>query len=202
MAAELTLGDLLRIRGFVACCAILATLALSLALAAHLHLVPAREARLLGEHDLRAAEQRLARVESERRDYLTRLQRYREIARRHRPGAEGRLEWLAQLRKAAARRHINSPEAEFAAPVRLDPGAPRNPEWRASRMHLRMSLLHEEDLLGLLADLRSRASAYLRLRSCSIERVPAGNRDGDGEGIAATLRAECSIDWLSLHEAT
>ena len=195
----MTLGDLRHIRTCVASCAVLATLALSLALAAHLRLLPAREARLLGEQDLRAAEQRLARADAERRNYLARLQRYRELARRHSRGAEGRLEWLAQLRKAAARHHVSSPEAEFAAPERFDPGAPRNPEWRASRMRLRMGLLHEEDLLGLLADLRLRASAYLRLRSCSIERIPAAHA---GDATAATLRAECSIDWLSLHEET
>jgi len=202
MTVGLSLGDLLRIRALIVGCTVLAAFALALALAAHLRLVPARETRLLAEQDLRAAEQRLARMDAEHREYLARLERYREIARRHSPGAEGRLEWLAQLRKAAARRHVSSPEADFAAQVRLDPGAPRNPELRANRMHLRMDLLHEDDLLGLLADLRSRVGAYLRVRACSIERVPAGSHDGDGDGIAATLRAECSIDWLSLHEET
>jgi len=200
MTGGLELGDLWRIRARVVCCTVLVMLALTLALAAHQRLAQARGARLLDEQDLLTAQQKLIRIEDENRVYLARLQRYGEIARRHGAGTERRLEWLAQLRKTAAEHHVSSLEAEFAAQVPLDPGTTRYPELRASRMHLRMGLLHDEDLLGLLADLRRQASAVLHVRSCSIERIPAGH-DGDaGEGTAARLRAECSIDWLSLHE--
>lgn len=196
MAAELGLADLWCLRARIACCTALVMLALGSALAAHLRLAEARAARLRAEQELLAQQQRLIRTEAEHAEYLARLQRYRDIARRQMPLAEPRLEWLAQLRSATARRHVSALEYEFAAQV--DTGAaPRpSPELRASRMSLRITLLHEEDLLGLLADLRAKPGTLLGVRACSIERIPPG------EPMAAALRAACSIDWMSLREAT
>ncbi len=191
------LADLWHIRTTIVCCAVLATLAVGLATAAHLRLLETRSARTLAEHDLVEAQQRLLRTEAEQAEYLDQLRRYRDFSRRQQRHADLRLDWLAQLRQAAAGRHVAAMEYEFAPQTRVDTGVKRSPELRSSRMALRLELLHEEDLLGLFGDLRTKLGALLSVRACSIERI-AGNAGGE---LAAALRAECSIDWLSLQEA-
>lgn len=196
MVFGLSLGDLWRIRALFFCCAILIGLALALALATRLRLNETRSMRALGEQQLLAAQQHLIRIDAEQAEYQARLQRYKEFAHRHVANRAPRLEWLERLRAAAGHRHVSVLEYELVAAAKVDLGATRNPELRAGRMNLRLALLHEEDLLGLLADLGAEAGALLSVRSCSIERI----RDDSEENAA--LRAECSIDWFSLHEAT
>lgn len=198
MEAAQLCADLRCIRLRLACCALMAALAAGAALAAHWRLLEASGARELGERELLAAQQRLLGMEVEHGRYLARLERYRGAASGRSSADEPRLEWLTQLRRAAARRHVRALECEFAAQAGRGPEARRAPELRASRMRLRMDLLHEEDLLGLLADLRARPGTLLRVNACSIERIPAR----DSEAMTATLRIECSIDWISVREAT
>ena len=70
-------------------------------------------------------------------------------------------------------------------------------ELMSSAMKLQMRLLHEEDLLNFLADLRDSVSAYLRIRRCDLDRLP---RSGNMPVTSAELKAECLIDWLTLRE--
>jgi hypothetical protein len=63
-------------------------------------------------------------------------------------------------------------------------------------MKLEMPLLHENDLLGLLADLSSQVQALVSVKSCKLERIPAP----PAQTNAATLKAACEIDWITLQE--
>jgi hypothetical protein len=65
-------------------------------------------------------------------------------------------------------------------------------------MKLEMPLLHENDLLGLIADLSSRVQALISVKTCKIERIPATPNQSN----AATLKASCEIDWITLQEKT
>ena len=65
-------------------------------------------------------------------------------------------------------------------------------------MQMRMKLLHEEDLLNFLADLRASAQAYLRVRRCDVERLPKAA--GESRGIPPQLGADCTIDWITIRE--
>ena len=62
-------------------------------------------------------------------------------------------------------------------------------------MKLDLPLLHEDDLLGLLADLSAQAQALVSVKSCKIERSPA-----DPQHPTASLKAHCEIDWITLQE--
>lgn len=195
--AGLRLRDLRQIRAALVACLLLASLALALALGCHLRLLDARSARSQGERDLVEAQQRLISMEAEEADYRARLQRYRDIAGLGKRRAQSRLDWLAQLRQAATHHHVVALEYTFAAQHAGEAKSRSNPELRVSPLELRLSLRHEEDLLGLLGELTTAPGALLRLRACSIERIPVGT----GRQADARLKAECSIDWLSLHEA-
>jgi hypothetical protein len=67
----------------------------------------------------------------------------------------------------------------------------------ASAMRLRMQLLHENDLLGFIADLQQSVQALPVVRECKVERLARA----EGErATQANLAAECSIDWITLRE--
>jgi hypothetical protein len=63
-------------------------------------------------------------------------------------------------------------------------------------MKLDMLLLHEHDLLGLLADLQAQTAALVAVRHCTLERLSAVPEIRP----TAHLRAQCEIDWITLQE--
>ncbi len=65
-------------------------------------------------------------------------------------------------------------------------------------MQLNAHLLHEEDLLRLLDDLHRHARPLLRVRECTLERLPRGAAEGSSAHPRANLRAECQIDWITI----
>jgi hypothetical protein len=66
-------------------------------------------------------------------------------------------------------------------------------------MKVQLKLLHEEDLTRLLSDLGRQAKALILVKGCNVERFPASSDERGSAG--ANLRADCEIDWLTLHEA-
>ena len=52
----------------------------------------------------------------------------------------------------------------------------------------------KEHLLNFIDDLRHSVPAYLRLRSCDVQRLVASESAGP---TIAQLKAECSIDWIT-----
>jgi hypothetical protein len=74
-------------------------------------------------------------------------------------------------------------------------GKPANVDFFASTMRVQLALLHEEDLLRFLADLRDSGNAYYSVRHCSMTRIaqpPAGVQ------ISPRLRGECDIDLITI----
>ena len=192
MNSGLSWQDLWRIRSSILCSSLLTVAALVLALAAHLWAEDEREAWSQAQQRLRSVRQRSAALQGEQAEYLAQLQRYRQMAPAG--GQQPRLQWLERLRRSAAQHHITRLDYEFSAANSAETGTSGNPLLRASRMSLRMDLLHEEDLLGLLADLRRHGEGLVHVRSCSIERL------SDSDGITAMLYSQCSMDWLHLSE--
>ena len=64
-------------------------------------------------------------------------------------------------------------------------------------MKLRMELLHENDLLNFLADLRAEVQGYIRVSGCDLARSPTAVPN---HGPAAQLHATCDIDWITIRE--
>jgi hypothetical protein len=69
----------------------------------------------------------------------------------------------------------------------------------SSSMKVQMQLLHEDDLLGFLADLRTGVRALLVVRRCDVERLAP--QAGSDRATRAQLKADCEIDWITLREA-
>ncbi len=144
---------------------------------------------------------RLARVNEDEREIRAKIARYQELVGSGRIAPERRLEWVETLRHIKESRKLLGLDYEIAPQRPLDDKQPEagGHLFLASTMKLEMPLLHEDDLLGLIADLKQQVHAIVSVRSCTIDRVPAA---GARPAVAATLRAQCVIDWITLQEKT
>lgn len=165
---------------------------------------------------------KMAHARDEEQELRQKFSRYENILTRGYIGNEHRLDWIEDIRKIKAARKLLEVQYELAPQQMLDssvlkptsatPSGPlkgdrdsstsRPPagagnisgyDFMVSNMQLHMQLLHEDDLLNFLADLRDSMRAYIRVNKCDVQRqsVP---------GSAAQLKADCSIDWITLRE--
>lgn len=195
MKTDLNLGDLPRIRAALLFALLSSLLGLGLAKSS-LDLSKAmREshARVLGQH--REIQGMLARARDEEREIRQKLARYEELIKRGYVGPEHRLEWVARIREIKERRKLLAVQYELSPQSSVGNADAGGYELRSSSMKLRMQLLHEDDLLNFLADLKGSVQAYIRVRSCDVERL-----SGDRQITAAQLKAECLIDWITWRE--
>lgn len=145
---------------------------------------------------------RVFRAHEEEQDMRGRIRRFQELMERGIIGQEERLDWVEQIaRIKSARRLLDvqyeiQPQGPISAAALPGGAAAGAYEIMASTMNLRMQLLHEDDLLGFIADLRQAVHADLLVRECRMERTPGG-----GQGtVQAQLQADCTIDWVTLRE--
>lgn len=139
---------------------------------------------------------RLARVNEDARDIREKIVRYQEIVQRGLTEPEQRLQWVETLKSLKTSRRLLGLNYEIAPQRPLDPKQVTSGgyDFLVSTMKLDMPLLHEEDLLGLLADLSAQVNTLLSVKHCQIERTHSGIQAG------ANLKAACEIDWIKLQE--
>ncbi len=197
MKTALALRDLPLLRGTLLFAVLLSLFGLTLLKIAHDGAKEMREqhGRILAQH--RNIRENLSRLATDEREIRQKLARYEDLVKHGYLNQEQRLEWVEQIRRIKVRRKLIEVNYELAAQQSLDKTDSVGYELMSSAMKLQMRLLHEEDLLNFLADLRGSVRAYLRIRSCALERLPKSNgRPSD----AAELKAECLIDWITLRE--
>lgn len=192
----LPLRDLSSIRGRLVLALALALLGLGLVKSSLTLVQAARQSYRQAVTQRQEMQRKLSGMRDEEQAIGRKLARYRELAMHGYLDQEDRLSWVEQIGRIKAQRRL------FAVHYELTPQQPIGPgddgyEMMSSRMTLELRLRHEEELLGFLADLRAAATAYTRLRSCRLERLPDS---GDRHGEEARLRAACSIDWITLRE--
>jgi hypothetical protein len=145
---------------------------------------------------------RLSRAPDEERELRTKIALFQQLQERGVIGQEERLNWVEQIARIKTARRLFDLQYEIAPQKALGdsllPGGAvaGDYEFMSSTMNLQMPLLHENDLLGFLADLQRTVHAHLLVRDCAIERLPQSTE----RGVAAQLRAVCTIDWITLRE--
>jgi hypothetical protein len=138
--------------------------------------------------------------EAEVRDGIAAFQRY---SAQNMIGPEDRRQWLTQIGQIGSRRHLLATRYELQPQGAVSPESMPGDEtgtgyqFMSSTMKLQIDLLHEDDLLELLADLRRSVRAHLLVRDCSIERLPKATI---ADASPAQLQANCVIDWITLRE--
>lgn len=158
-----------------------------------------REA-LAARNDIRA---RLARARDEQTELRDKIGRYQAIRARGLIGPEQRLDWVEAIARIKATRSIGKLDYDFSPQRPVDaailPGgaAAGGFEMMSSQMRLHAELLHEGELLVFLEDIRNAVNALVQVRSCSMERIAPGATSRAGN---AQLKADCTLEWITLRE--
>lgn len=146
---------------------------------------------------------KLAQARTEEQEIRGKIARYQELIDRGYVTEEQRLDWIERIAQIRTARKLIDVQYELMPqrPVEtalLPEGAAGGGyEFMSSTMKLQMQLLHEGDLLGFLADLRTSVRALIVVRQCTIERIRAAAAE---RGTQAQLKADCDIDWITLRE--
>ena len=155
------------------------------------------------QHDrLVAARGRLAKVSEEEQEIRNTLVQFKKIADLGMAGAEKRLEWIEALVDIQKKRRLFQVQYTLEPERAVDyPGLAQGQKggggtFMASRLKLELLLLHEEDLLDFLADLRSAGGSFASPRSCSVSRTEPVFAAGGP--MRPRLRASCVVDMITL----
>ena len=157
----------------------------------------ANEQAAAAQAERRQATERLARISEEEREVIEKLDVYKRLKQLNILGEERRLEWADAITRIRTQRELLdlSYRVDRQRLLASAPGKPANVDFFASTMRVQLALLHEEDLLRFLGDLRDSGNAYYAVRRCSLTRTgqpPAGIQ------ISPRLRGECEIDLITI----
>lgn len=141
--------------------------------------------------------ERLARIAEEEREVKTKLDVYQQLKQLRVLGEERRLEWADAIARIRTQRELLDLRYRVDRQQLLVsmPGKPANVDFFASTMQVSLALLHEEDLLRFLADLRASGNAYYSVKKCTVTRT---GPTATSATLSPRLRADCSIDLITI----
>jgi hypothetical protein len=140
---------------------------------------------------------RLARIAEEEREVNTKIDVYQRLKQLRVLGEERRIEWADSLARIRTQRELLDLRYRVERQQLLTAvqGKPAGVDFFASTMHVNLALLHEEDLLRFLADLRASGNAYYSVKKCTVART---GPTASGATLTPRLRADCSIDLITI----
>jgi len=140
---------------------------------------------------------RLARIAEEEREVSEKLDVYKQLKRLNIIGEERRLEWADAVTRIRNQRELLdlTYRVDRQKLLKSVPGKPGSVDFFASTMTVQLDLLHEEDLLRFLGDLRNSGNAYYSVKSCGVRRT---GQAATGTTITPRLRASCEIDLITV----
>jgi len=188
------------IRRLAAPCAVaLALLAAGAALlwSAGAALATAQRELAAAQAERRQASERLARIAEEEREVKEKIDLYRRLKQFNILGEEQRLEWADAINRIRRERELLDLRYQVERQRLLvsAPGKPANVDFYASTMKVDLALLHEEDLMRFLADLRESGNAFYSVKKCALTRT---GQALSGATISPRLRGECEIDLITI----
>ena len=156
------------------------------------------QARLgVAQSERRQNTERLARIAEEEREVVQKLDVYKQLKALNILGEERRLEWADAVNRIRVQREVLDLRYRVERQKLLTSaqGKPANVDFYASTMRVDLQLLHEEDLLRFLADLRDSGNAYYSVKKCVLTRT--GQALG-GATMTPRLSAQCEIDLITI----
>jgi hypothetical protein len=154
---------------------------------------------LLGvaQSERRQNAERLARIAEEEREVSQKMDIYKQLKTLNILGEERRLEWADAVTRIRVQRELLDLRYRVERQKLLTSaqGKPANVDFFASTMRVDLQLLHEEDLLRFLADLRASGNAYYSVKKCTLQRT--GQAIG-GTTMSPRLAAQCEIDLITI----
>jgi len=151
----------------------------------------------IAQRERQASTERLARIAEEEREVKEKINVYQRLKALHIIGEERRLEWADAIARIRVQRELIDVRyrVERQRLLLSAPGKPGNIDFYASAMRVELQLLHEEDLLRFLNDLRDSGNAYYSVRNCAMSRTGSATTSAT---MGPRLRADCSIDLITL----
>jgi hypothetical protein len=192
-----TPGELRRLAVPVAVALVLLGAGAALVQSAGTSLAAAHRSFAAAQVERRESTERLARIAEEEREVKQKLDVYQRLRRLNILGEERRLEWADAITRIRTQRELLDLRYRVERQQLLYSavGKPANVDFFASTMKVDLALLHEEDLLRFLADLRDSGNAYYAVRRCAIQRT---GQAATGTTITPRLRADCDIDLITI----
>ena len=128
------------------------------------------------QNERRQSAERLARIAEEEREVNQKLDVYKQLKSLHILGEERRLEWADAINRIRVQRELLDVRyrVERQKLIASAQGKPANVDFFASTMRVDLQLLHEEDLLRFLADLRASGNAFYSVKKCVLARTEIG----------------------------
>jgi hypothetical protein len=175
---------------------------LSLAIASTLislgekYLSQARNDRQAAQKQLADARAQLSSTESDQENMAAYALEFNSLVARKVIGNEQRLDWMEGLERLRQQgvvldlKYTISPQQNYKPEPPVDTG---NFQLNRSAMSMQVDLLHEEQLLHLLTDMRSQVSGWFMLDGCTLSRTAAVDE-------LAPLKAECTGGWFTMKD--
>lgn len=163
--------------------------------ASHYFMGQQLEKKAKAQAELRELKQKLSSATNEKNEILGFQPKYLRLARDGFVGEEKRLDFVEHVRFIQQERQLLPLSYEIFPQqvVQLDPSIDTGElELRASRVSLKMALLHELDLLNFLQDISTKGR--LIPQSCSIR----ANDLTENVALFARQQGECSMAWLTV----
>jgi hypothetical protein len=163
-----------------------------------------RELLTQREGQLRQARLRIQNAGEEKEMIGRYLAGYQQLARTGFVGDEQRINWLDSLRMANEQASIFGVEYEISVQRPYAYAAEFNPgklDLQESVMHLRLRLLHEEDLPRFFQALGRQGGGLFVVDQCVMKRLRPGETEKT-VGVQPNLSAECDLSWLTAKPAT
>jgi hypothetical protein len=141
--------------------------------------------------------EKLARIAEEEREVSQKIDLYRRLKNLNILGEEQRLEWADAMTRIRTQRELLDLRYSVDRQKLLlsAPGKPASVDFYSSTMKVELALLHEEDLLRFLADLRQSGNAFYSVRKCDLART---GQAAAGATMTPRLRALCDIDLITI----
>jgi hypothetical protein len=151
----------------------------------------------MAQEQRRNANERLARISEEEREVKAKIDVYQQLKALNILGEERRLEWADAVTRIRTQRELLDLRytVERQRSLTSLPGKPGNVDFFASTMKVELALLHEDDLLRFLSDLRQTGNAFYSVKKCALART---GQAITGATMTPRLRADCEIDLLTI----
>ena len=159
----------------------------------------ARGAAAVAKASRTTAQDRVAKAAEEEREIRSDLVFYQRMVDAGMVGTRNRLDLIEKISAIKTARKLFEIKYNIDAQKPLDyPGITPSGamDFVTSRMQLDIMLLHEEDLINFLDDLRAAGQSLVSVRQCSLSRQDRA----PSQAVAPTLQAQCLVDLITLVE--
>ena len=126
-----------------------------------------------------------------------RIAKFRQLEQYRILGEEQRLEWIELFKAIRERQQVIDLRYEISPQRPVDSTS----GFKFSPIKFHLELLHEEDLIRFIDDLRTQARAMIRIRYCKLTRTVHGKEYPGTARVGTNLLADCEMDWITLNLA-